>query len=55
MAYDLTSNATVSLAVDNLFDKEAPYAYGSSSSANVDLVNHDTMGRYYTLGLNYRF
>lgn len=53
MAYDLTSNATVSLAVDNLFDKEAPYAYGSS--ANVDLVNHDTMGRYYTLGLNYRF
>ncbi|MBQ1782327.1 MAG: TonB-dependent receptor [Gammaproteobacteria bacterium] len=53
MAYDVTKNATVSLAVDNLFDKEAPYAYGSS--ANVDLLNHDTMGRYYTLGLNYRF
>lgn len=53
VSYDLTSNAYVSLYVDNLLDRKPPIAYGSS--ANVDLSNHDTMGRFYTLSVNYRF
>ncbi|GAA5216050.1 TonB-dependent receptor plug domain-containing protein [Corallincola platygyrae] len=53
LSYDITGNSYVSFNVDNLFDREPPVAYGSG--ANVDLVNHDSMGRYYTLGYTLKF
>jgi len=53
LSYDITQDQFVSLDVNNLFDREPPVALGSA--ANVDLVNHDSMGRYFTLGYVIRF
>ncbi|WP_158538019.1 TonB-dependent receptor plug domain-containing protein [Corallincola holothuriorum] len=53
LSYDITEQSYVSFNVDNLLDREPPVAYGSG--ANVDLVNHDSMGRYYTVGYTLRF
>ncbi|MCH8500889.1 MAG: TonB-dependent receptor [Aliidiomarina sp.] len=53
LGYDLSENLTLRFNVENLFDRQAPFAYGTS--ANVDHFNHDTMGRYYRLSATYRF
>ncbi|MDF2178853.1 TonB-dependent receptor [Aliiglaciecola sp. CAU 1673] len=50
---DLSTNATLTLSVDNLFDRDAPTAYGTS--ANVDHFNHSTLGTFYKLDIAYRF
>lgn len=53
VGYDITEQWTVRLNVENLFDRSAPLAYGTS--ANVDHFNHDTMGRFYRVSMRYVF
>ena len=53
LGYDFSDAFTLRFNVENLFDRQAPYAYGTS--ANVDHYNHDTMGRFYRLSATYRF
>jgi outer membrane receptor protein involved in Fe transport len=52
IGYDF-ANASISLNVDNLFDREPPRAYGSSRG--FDSINHDALGRNYRLLFSYRF
>ncbi|MBZ9612615.1 TonB-dependent receptor domain-containing protein [Rheinheimera maricola] len=52
IGYDF-SNASISLSVDNLFDRDPPKAYGSSRG--FDSINHDALGRNYRLLFSYRF
>jgi len=52
MGYDF-ANASISLNVDNLFDRDPPKAYGSSRG--FDSINHDALGRNYRLLFSYRF
>lgn len=51
--YDFGENITVRLSVENLFDREAPTVYGSSQ--NVDVFNHDILGRFYRLSYTHSF
>lgn len=53
VSYDVTPDTYISFNVDNLFDRDPPFTFGSA--IGVDLVNHDTMGRFYTVRLNHRF
>jgi len=53
LGYEVSDNLTLRFKVENLLDREAPIAYGTS--ANVDHYNHDTMGRFYRLSATYRF
>jgi len=53
ISYDLAQHAYLKFGVDNLFDRQAPVAYGTS--ANVDHFNHDTYGRFYRLSYVFRF
>ncbi|RUO39417.1 TonB-dependent receptor [Pseudidiomarina aestuarii] len=53
VGYDVSRDLTLRLSIENLFDREAPTAFGTS--ANVDHYNHDTMGRFYRLSATYRF
>lgn len=53
VGYEFSENLIVRFNIENLFDRQAPYAYGTS--ANVDHFNHDTMGRFYRLSAMYRF
>jgi len=53
LSYDFTPNSWLSLNVDNVLDRDAPSVFGSA--AGVDFINHDTMGRYYTLRYTHRF
>ncbi|WP_189404014.1 TonB-dependent receptor domain-containing protein [Alteromonas halophila] len=46
-------NADVRLTIDNLFDRDAPVAYGSARG--FDAYNHDPYGTMYTLSLSYYF
>ena len=46
-------NAEVRFAIDNLFDKDAPTAYGSARG--FDSFNHDQFGTRYNVSLNYKF
>lgn len=52
LSYDFTDNSFLSLNVRNLFDKDPPLVTGTS--ANVDQVNHSSMGRFITLRYTYR-
>uniref|UniRef100_A0A486XR63 TonB-dependent receptor Outer membrane receptor for ferrienterochelin and colicins n=1 Tax=Rheinheimera sp. BAL341 TaxID=1708203 RepID=A0A486XR63_9GAMM len=52
IGYDF-ANASISLNVDNLFDRDPPRAYGSSRG--FDSINHDALGRNYRLLFSYRF
>ncbi|KUM52908.1 TonB-dependent receptor domain-containing protein [Rheinheimera sp. EpRS3] len=52
IGYDF-ANASISLNVDNLFDRDPPKAYGSSRG--FDSINHDALGRNYRLLFSYRF
>ena len=51
LSYDFANRSYVTLAVDNLLDEDAPRAQGSS--ANVDLFNHNTLGRTFKLAYTY--
>lgn len=53
LGYEVSDALTLRFNIENLFDREAPTAYGTS--ANVDHFNHDTMGRFYRLSATYRF
>jgi iron complex outermembrane receptor protein len=53
MSYDFTTNTVVQLNVRNVFDRQSPRVLGSGS--NVDLFNHDLIGRFVTLRLTQRF
>ena len=46
-------NADIRLTVDNLFDRDAPTAYGSGRG--FDAYNHDPFGTRYTLAFSYYF
>ncbi|GMM69538.1 TonB-dependent receptor [Alteromonas sp. MTD1] len=46
-------NADIRLTIDNLFDRDAPTAYGSGRG--FDAFNHDPFGTQYTLALSYYF
>lgn len=53
VSYDFLPDSFVQLAVRNLLDAESPRVLGSGS--NVDLFNHDLIGRYATLRVTTRF
>jgi outer membrane receptor protein involved in Fe transport len=53
VAYDFTENSYLSLNVRNLLDEEPPLVLGTS--ANVDQINHSSMGRFWTLRYTHRF
>lgn len=53
VAYDFTENSYASLNVRNLLDEEPPLVLGTS--ANVDQINHSSMGRFWTLRYTHRF
>ncbi|MGJ3231877.1 MAG: TonB-dependent receptor plug domain-containing protein [Oceanicaulis sp.] len=53
LSYDFAENTFIQLNVRNLLDEEPPLVLGSGS--NVDLINHDALGRYVTLRLRYGF
>ena len=46
-------NASLKLTIDNLFDRDAPVAYGSSRG--FDSYNHNAYGTTYNLSLSYFF
>ncbi|WP_395341519.1 TonB-dependent receptor domain-containing protein [Ningiella sp. W23] len=46
-------NLDIRLRIENLLDKDAPVAYGTSRG--YDSFNHDPFGRRYTLSATYRF
>ncbi|NRA63957.1 MAG: TonB-dependent receptor [Pseudobacteriovorax sp.] len=53
LGFDVAKDGYLQLAVENLLDDQPPPVYGTS--ANVDLNNHDTLGRAYRLGYTYTF
>ena len=53
VAYDFSANSYLSLNVRNLLDEEPPLVLGTS--ANVDQINHSSMGRFWTLRYTHRF
>ena len=53
VSYDFARDSYIQLAVRNIFDADPPRVLGSSS--NVDLYNHDLIGRYATVRVTKRF
>ncbi|MDJ0701396.1 MAG: TonB-dependent receptor [Woeseiaceae bacterium] len=53
VTYDFRDRHYVSLNVRNLLDRDPPFVLGSG--ANVDHINHSSMGRYVTLRYTYGF
>lgn len=53
VSYDFAPNSFVQLAVRNVLDEDPPLVLGSSS--NVDLFNHDLIGRFATVSIVTRF
>jgi outer membrane receptor protein involved in Fe transport len=53
VAYNFTDDNYLSLNARNVFDKDPPLVLGTS--ANVDQINHSSMGRFLTLRYNHRF
>jgi outer membrane receptor protein involved in Fe transport len=53
VSYDFARDSFVQLAVRNVLDEDPPLVLGSSS--NVDLFNHDLIGRYATVSFVTRF
>jgi outer membrane receptor protein involved in Fe transport len=52
-SYDYSENGFIQLNIQNILDCEPPRVLGSS--ANVDHINHDTMGRFMTLRVTQSF
>ncbi|MEH6416623.1 TonB-dependent receptor plug domain-containing protein [Pseudomonas sp. CGJS7] len=60
MAYELPWNARVTFTVANLADKQPPVVGSNIGSTAVNSGNtfpqfYDTLGRYYTMGIKFRF
>ena len=53
VSYDFAKDSFVQLAVRNVLDEDPPLVLGSSS--NVDLFNHDLIGRFATVSIVTRF
>lgn len=53
VSYDITDQHYVNLNVRNVFDREPPLVLGLSS--NVDQINHNSMGRFWTLRYTFAF
>ena len=53
LGYDVSDNLTLSLNIDNVFDRDPPFIYGRYK--DVDFINHDVLGRNYRLLATYRF
>ncbi len=53
LGYDFGDHASLDLNIRNLADRDPPLAFGSA--ANVDLYNHNTLGRFYSLSYVHRF
>lgn len=53
LGWDIDTRQYLSLGVRNLLDRDPPVALGSA--ANVDLFNHDALGRFVTLSYVYRY
>jgi iron complex outermembrane recepter protein len=53
IGWDITERQSIDLTVRNLADRDPPLALGSA--ANVDLYNHDTLGRFFTLNWIFRY
>ncbi|MBX7483816.1 TonB-dependent receptor plug domain-containing protein [Qipengyuania qiaonensis] len=53
VSYDFAEDSFIQLAVRNVFDADPPRVLGAS--ANVDLFNHDLIGRYATVRVTKRF
>ncbi|MBE5315526.1 MAG: TonB-dependent receptor [Xanthomonadales bacterium] len=52
LGQDFGAHHSLSLTVRNLADRDPPIALGAAT--NVDLYNHDTLGRFWTLNYVYR-
>jgi len=60
LAYNTPWNAKISLSVNNVFDKAPPIVGGGVGSDRENAGNtfpqwYDVLGRYYTLGVSFRF
>ena len=53
VSYDFAEDSFIQLAVRNVLDEDPPLVLGSSS--NVDLFNHDLIGRFATVSIVKRF
>jgi iron complex outermembrane recepter protein len=53
LGWDLHRRHSIDLNIRNLTDRDPPLALGSA--ANVDLYNHNTLGRFYTVRWIYRY
>ncbi len=53
LSYDYSDTGFIQLNIQNILDDEPPRVLGSS--ANVDHINHDTMGRFVTLRVTQSF
>jgi iron complex outermembrane recepter protein len=51
--WDISDRQTLGLNIKNLADRDPPVSLGSAS--NVDLYNHNTLGRFVTLSYTYRY
>jgi len=51
--WDFSERQTVGVTIRNLADRDPPVSLGSSS--NVDLYNHNTLGRFVTVNYIYRY
>lgn len=54
MKYAVSKSWDVSLGVDNLFDKKAPFIK-SYTDANTDTLTYDLLGRRWHARMGYRF
>ncbi|MBU2280670.1 MAG: TonB-dependent receptor [Gammaproteobacteria bacterium] len=53
LGYEFNKHLTVTLNIDNLLDRDPPFVYGRYK--DVDLLNHDVLGRNYRLQASYKF
>ena len=53
VGWEFSKHSTLTFGVKNLADRDPPVSLGSAS--NVDLYNHNTLGRFVTLGYVYRY
>lgn len=51
--WDLAEHQTIGLDISNLADRDPPLSLGSAT--NVDLYNHNTLGRFVTFSYIYRY
>lgn len=53
LGYQFSQALTLTLNLDNLFDRQPPFVYGRYK--DVDLLNHDVLGRNFRLQASYKF